>query len=79
LLSRATSDLHRGNAADALKVLNEHGREFPNGLLSEERRGARAQALCLLGRTSEARAELAHLTPQSPAAARAQQVCGSTR
>jgi hypothetical protein len=77
LLSRATSDLHRGNAAAALQVLNEHWRKFPNGLLSEERRGARAQALCLLGRTSEAQAELARLTPQSPAAARAKQACGA--
>jgi hypothetical protein len=77
LLSRATSDLHSGRAAEALKVLGEHWRQFPHGLLAEERRAARAQALCALGRMSEAQAELDRLTPQSPAAARARQVCGA--
>jgi hypothetical protein len=77
LLSRATSDLHSGNPAGALKALNEHFRKFPNGLLSEERRAARAQALCLLGRTSEGQAQLARLSPQSPAGASARQVCGA--
>jgi hypothetical protein len=77
LLSRATSALHRGNPAEALQVLNEHLRKFPNGLLGEERRAAKAQALCALGRKSEGRSELAHLAPQSPAAAHARQVCGS--
>lgn len=77
LLSRATSELHRGNPAEALQVLNEHLRRFPNGLLGEERRAAKAQALCALGRKSEGRAELAHLAPQSPAAAHARQVCGA--
>jgi hypothetical protein len=79
LLSRATSDLHAGRATDALKVLDEHRRKFPNGLLAEERSAARAQALCSLGRMSEAQAELGRLTPQSPAAARAKQVCGAAR
>ncbi|MET0793223.1 MAG: hypothetical protein ABW061_17005 [Polyangiaceae bacterium] len=77
LLSRATSALHSGRAAEALRLLNEHARKFPNGVLSEERRAARVQALCLVGRTTEGRAELARLAPQSPAAARAKQVCGN--
>jgi hypothetical protein len=75
LLLRATSALSAGRASEALKVLNEHQRQFPNGILSEERRAAKAQALCSLGRLSEGRAELAHLAPQSPAASRATQVC----
>lgn len=75
LLSRATSELRAGNAAAALRVLDEHERKFPSGKLSEERRGAKAQALCLLGRVSAGRAELSHLAPGSPAAARAEQVC----
>ncbi len=77
LLSRATSALRAGRAADALALLNEHQRKFPKGVLSEERRAAKAQALCSLGRQSEGRAELAHLTPRSPAAVRAQQACGN--
>ncbi|HEY0468389.1 MAG TPA: hypothetical protein VGC79_29530 [Polyangiaceae bacterium] len=46
LLTRATSSLHAGHPAEALKVLDEYQRRFPNGLLTEERRAARAQALC---------------------------------
>jgi hypothetical protein len=75
LLSRATSELRAGRPAAALKVLADHQRRFPTGALVEERRAAKAQALCLLGRVDEGRAELARLTPQSPAAATAQQVC----
>jgi hypothetical protein len=77
LLSQATVELRAGHAATALKMLREHQQKFPNGALSEERRAARAQALCMLGRVDEGRSELARLTPQSPAAARAEQVCES--
>jgi hypothetical protein len=75
LLSRAMSDLRSGRAADALRLLDEHQRKFPQGVLGVERRGARAQALCSLKRVAEGRAELARLAPQSPAAGRAKQVC----
>ncbi len=75
LLSRAMSDLRSGRAAQALKLLDEHQRKFPKGALGVERRGAKAQALCLLNRVNEGRAELAGLAPQSPAAGRAKQVC----
>jgi len=75
LLSRATSALRAGHPAAALRTLADHQRHFPTGALVEERRAAKAQALCLLGRVGEGRAELARLTPQSPAAATAQQVC----
>jgi len=75
LLARAVTDLHAGRVVKALKALDEHQRRFPNGLLTEERRAARAQALCALGRRGEAEAELAQLAPQSLAAARAKQVC----
>lgn len=75
LLSRATSDLRAGRAGAALKLLDEHQRKFPSGMLVVERRAVRAQALCTLKRVSEGRAELAHLAPQSPAAGRAKQLC----
>jgi len=75
LLSRATSDLRAGRAGSALKLLDEHQRKFPNGMLAVERRAVRAQALCTLKRVSEGRAELAQLAPQSPAAGRAKQLC----
>jgi hypothetical protein len=75
LLSRATKALRAGHAAEALAALDEHQAKFPRGALSEERRAAKAEALCSLGRVSEGRAQLAHLAPQSPTAARAKQVC----
>jgi hypothetical protein len=40
-----------------------------------ERHGARAQALCLLGRRAEADRELKGLSPTSPQAARARRLC----
>lgn len=75
LLSRATSALSSGRAGEALKILNEHQRTFPNGLLSTERRAAKGQALCLLGRVAEGRAELAGLASQPLAENRVKLVC----
>jgi hypothetical protein len=75
LLSRATSALHAGDPTAALKALEEHQRKFPNGVLSEERRAAKALALCSLARFNEGRSELARLAPQSPEAARARELC----
>lgn len=77
-LERATSALHAGQASAALKVLAEYQRKFPNGLLALERSAARAQALCALGRQSDAQAELSRLPEQSPAVARAKQVCDAS-
>jgi hypothetical protein len=75
LMERATTALHAGHAAAALKVLDESQRRFPTGSLTLERRAARAQALCTLGRGSEAQLELAALPARSPGVARAKQVC----
>ena len=75
LLSRATRALGSGDAAAALEVLEQHQRSFPNGALSEERRAAKAQALCALGRFRQGQSELARLAPSTPAAARARQAC----
>lgn len=75
LLSRAVAALNAGRAGEALATLNEHQRQFPRGVLGAERLAAKAQALCSLGRVREGRAELARLSPTSPAAGRAKQVC----
>jgi len=77
LLTHATSALNAGHVREALSVLAEHERRFPEGVLSIERRGAKAKALCALGRASEAQAELAQLPPDSLAATRAGQNCGT--
>jgi hypothetical protein len=77
ILSRATRDLRAGRPAGALKALDEYRRRFPKGVLREEHRAARAQALCALGRFDEANAKLAELSPQSPLAVRAKQFCNA--
>jgi hypothetical protein len=79
ILSQASSDLHTGRPADALKALEEHQRRYPGGALAEERTAARIRALCALGRVDEARSELTRLsqsTPESPHLARARKACG---
>ena len=77
LLSRAVSALNAGRAGDALATLNEHQRRFPRGILGPDRKAAKAQALCSLGRLREGRAELAYLSAKSPAAGRAKHACDS--
>ena len=82
ILSEASAALHAGRPAVALKALDEHRRKFPRGALGQERTSARIQALCALGRTKEARAELARLartSPNSPHVARARKACGAVK
>jgi hypothetical protein len=78
LLSRAQAAIRNGKPTVALDVLNEHERKFGNGLLSEERIAARVRALCALGRTSEADAQLARLSPKS-LHGQSPQACGSRK
>jgi hypothetical protein len=80
MLSQASAELHAGRPAAALNALDEHRRKFPRGELAQERTSARIQALCALGRMSDAQAELARLarmSPSSPHLARARKACGS--
>jgi hypothetical protein len=77
ILSRAEAELHRGRAEYALRLLNEHERKYPKGILAEERTAARIQALCSLGRNVEANSQLARLKPGSLHGARTQQACSS--
>lgn len=79
LLSKAEQQMNDGLSSDALRTLDEHERRFPTGALAEERMAARVQALCALGRNSEARGELrrlAHAYPGSPHLLSARRVCG---
>jgi len=82
LLSRAETELHAGRPAKALVALAEHQRKFPRGALAEERTAARIQALCALGRSDEANAQLRqllHISPNSPQEERARQACRAPR
>ncbi len=79
ILSRAMTVLRAGKPAEALRLLEQHRRQFPTGRLTEERRAARVQALCALGRRGDAEAELTRLernAPRSPHVARAKRACG---
>jgi len=76
IIARAETALRSGHPAVALDVLNEHERKFGNGLLAEERIAARAQALCALGRTAEADAQLTQLSPNSLHGQPSQKACG---
>jgi hypothetical protein len=75
LLSRATSALRSGNFETALQALEEHQQNFPQGALQQERKIAKAQALCSLGRIQEGQAQLQNLPPNTPATARARMSC----
>jgi len=77
ILSRAETALHNGKPEVALRLLAEHERKFGNGILAEERIAARLQALCALGRTAEADAQLAHLSPKSLHGQGARKACGN--
>jgi hypothetical protein len=82
ILSQASSELHAGRPAEALKALEEHHRRYPAGALAEERSAARIRALCALGRVDEARSELTRFSqsaPESPHLARARKACGLAR
>lgn len=79
ILSRAMTVLRAGNPSEALRLLETHRQQFPSGRLAEERRAARVQALCALGRRPEAETELSKLersAPRSPHVARAKRACG---
>ena len=81
LLRRADESLRDGDALRALALLDEHGREFPHGVLSEERSAERVLTLCKLARRAEARDEAARFlrrTPDSPLAAGVRASCGGS-
>jgi hypothetical protein len=79
LLTRAEKELHAGRAQGALQLLNEHERRYKSGLLAEERTAARIQALCALGRVSDANALLGRLSPKSLHGEPARQACGAAK
>ncbi len=77
ILSHATRELRAGRPAAALKALDAYRRRFPKGLLRDEYRAASAQALCALGKFSEANATLDELPPDAPLVIRAKEFCAT--
>jgi hypothetical protein len=78
LLESARTALGRGDGSTALALLERHEREFPTGVLLEERLAAKVLALCSVGRRDEAArtaSRLLRLSPTSPLRARILDSC----
>src|SRR5208283_4452338 len=81
LIGEAHTAIRGGDAERALALLDEHARRFPKGALGEERDAARINALCALGRTSEARdatERFLRAAPLSPHAGPLRTSCGGS-
>ncbi|MCH9681925.1 MAG: hypothetical protein K0V04_10865 [Deltaproteobacteria bacterium] len=78
LFRRAKRALDDGTPGQALKLLREHGEQFPRGALRREGQVLRAEALCAVGRVDDAHA-LRHRFvashPGSPLVDRMRAVC----
>lgn len=80
LLKRARLAERAGNPSEALAILAEHAKAFPNGKLAESRDAARVIALCEAGQREASRAAAARFLaarPNSPFANRVRGVCAT--
>ena len=78
LIGAAQQAMRQGDPGRALQLLDEHASEHPSGVLTEERAGARAIALCKAGRTTEGQSAAKRFlakNPRSPLAARIRAAC----
>lgn len=78
LLRQAHDALIRGNATEALKILEHCAARFPNGALAPERSAERIFALCRAGRFQEAQLaadQFLHTYSVGPLAARVRSSC----
>jgi RNA polymerase sigma-70 factor (ECF subfamily) len=79
LLGAAQRELSARRGDEALRLLEEHARKFPEGALGEERLAVRVLALCDLGRVAEARQatrDFLSRFPVSPLVPRIRESCG---
>lgn len=82
LIEHAQAALARGKPADALRAVDDHRQQYPNGALVPERLAVQAVALCKLGDRDGARrsaTELNRIAPASPLWPRVQQACDFDR
>lgn len=78
LLRQADGALRRGDTADALAALNKHAAQYPGGLLSQEREGVRAIALCRSGSVAQGQSAAQRFlsaAAKSPLASRIRSAC----
>lgn len=74
LMTRVRAAVAAGQHDDALALLQQHTREYPQGVLQRERQGFRAIALCRTGRTDAGRSEGAAFLRDHPEIALAAQL-----
>jgi hypothetical protein len=80
LIADAETALANGDAARALEVLDRHALRFPIGVRAEDRLALRIRALCALGRTAEAKAEVEgvrRVRPDAPGLRRIADTCAA--
>jgi hypothetical protein len=78
LLKRAQVAQASGRPSEALSILAEHAKQFPNGKLAESREVARVIALCQSGQAQASRSAADRFLaarPNSPFASRVRGVC----
>lgn len=78
LVAAAEAQLRAGHASEALSLFDRYLREHPSGALRHESLAGRIAALCRLGRTDQARAELDRFAtrfPRSPSLPRLRAAC----
>ncbi len=66
ILDVARTALGRGDGVHALEAVDRHAREYPHGLMTEEREALAVQAQAKLGRSSEAAARGAQFKRRYP-------------
>ncbi|MGH1345603.1 MAG: hypothetical protein ACRBN8_28825 [Nannocystales bacterium] len=78
LVETARQRLRAGQPAEALKAVQQHAVRFPRGQMIEDRRVLRVEALCALGKASQANAEVrmfAEAFPRSAHTTRLRALC----
>lgn len=79
LVATAEAQLRGGHPAAALALYEQHLRDYPKGALRHESQSGRIVALCGVGRSAEARAEIARFAERHPGSQtllRMQRACG---
>ena len=78
LIGEARRALAKGDAREALALLDDHATKFPKGTMTVDARALRVRSLCAIGRTDDARAAataLADEYPSSPSAVGVRDAC----
>ena len=78
LLQRAQAAYTRRDFSDALVLVADHGRRFPNGRLAEQREALRVKSLAGSGRADEARHAVSAFAKQFPRSALLQRLQETT-